>query len=79
MDDADTGNEPRIPGRCLKSYSKKELADLYDVSLKTLRKWLKPHWVAIGCYAGKRFTPLQVEIIFKKLRPPASIADELEE
>lgn len=69
----DTSPEPNIPGRYLKSYSKKELKDLYEISFRTLQTWLKPHEHLIGEYWGKRYTPLQVEIIFKKLKPPAKL------
>jgi uncharacterized protein YjcR len=53
-----------------KAYTTKELAGLYGVSLKTLRKWLKPHQPSIGKKVSIYFTKKQVEIIFEKIGEP---------
>lgn len=54
----------------IKSYSKKELAGLYQISEHVLRVWLMPFQVEIGEYIGKNYTPKQIEIIFTKLGKP---------
>jgi hypothetical protein len=54
----------------IKSYSKKELAGLYNVSTKTLNKWLQPINVKIGKYSGRSFCLKQVKIIFEHLGEP---------
>jgi hypothetical protein len=48
----------------------KELAALYKVSTKILRKWLQLHATAIGKRVGWCYTLLQVRIIFDKLGEP---------
>jgi predicted DNA-binding protein YlxM (UPF0122 family) len=53
----------------IKSYSKAELADLYNVSSDTFAKWIKsiedllPHYKR----SNKVFTPKQVKVIFEEL------------
>ncbi|PKP22702.1 MAG: hypothetical protein CVU05_02685 [Bacteroidetes bacterium HGW-Bacteroidetes-21] len=54
----------------LKSYNKKELADLYKVSVKTLSSWLKPIKPEIGEYIGRSFSIKQIQIIFNHLGEP---------
>ena len=54
----------------IKTYSKKQMADLYEVSVWILNKWTKPFSEAIGEYIGKCYTPNQVKIIFEKLGDP---------
>jgi predicted DNA-binding protein YlxM (UPF0122 family) len=46
-----------------KPYSTKEIADLYDVSTKTLYKWIKPFKKKIGERRGRFYTVNQVRII----------------
>lgn len=62
----------------IKSYNLKELAALYEETPKTLRAWLRPYDALIGRQVGKKFTPRQVRIIFKKLDPPAKISELLD-
>ncbi len=50
--------------------SKKELAGLYSVSMKTLNAWLKPIISDIGLYLGRCFTVAQLEKIYKHLGTP---------
>lgn len=45
----------------------KELADRWDVSVRTVRKWLKPFEEEIGPRIGNIYSPHQVEIILSKL------------
>jgi len=53
----------------LKSQSLGELASLYGVSKKTLRKWLQPFFSEVGHRNGRYYTPLQVGVIIEKLGP----------
>lgn len=53
-----------------KPYTTKQLADLYGVSLKTLRKWLKPYREEIGQRNGHFYTCKQVETIFNSIGLP---------
>ena len=50
--------------------NKKSLAALYNVSTKTLNKWIEKLPEPIGEYAGKAFTPKQIKIIFKHIDYP---------
>lgn len=53
-----------------KALSKKELANMYNVSVWVLRKWLKPHTDKIGAYIGRTYTPVQVQRIFELIGEP---------
>lgn len=59
----------------MKSYSKKELARLYNVTTVTLDSWLRPFQSEIGEYRGRLYTPKQIAIIFSKLGEPLELAD----
>ncbi len=54
----------------IKAYTITELADLYEISIKTMKTWLRPHLAAIGEKKGRYFTTLQVSIIFEKIGWP---------
>ncbi|MFM2224254.1 MAG: hypothetical protein RJA07_456 [Bacteroidota bacterium] len=54
----------------LKPYSVKEISELYNVSLKTFKKWLEPFEGEVGKKRGRYYTVLQVHIIFGKLGTP---------
>ena len=54
----------------VKPYSFKELCVLYDISGKTLLKWLKPFKNEIGERVGRYYNVLQVQTIFKRLGVP---------
>ena len=54
----------------LKPYNIKELAELYGMSKKTIRTWLRPHAQEIGPRQGRYYTILQVKIIFEKIGMP---------
>jgi len=60
----------------IKTYGKNELADLYEIDLKTLHSWLdfedvKNELLNFGYNKFQRqFTAKQVEIIFSHLAPP---------
>ncbi|MCC7302473.1 MAG: hypothetical protein IT233_07520 [Bacteroidia bacterium] len=56
----------------VKTYSVKEVAGLYGISGKTLKKWLAPFEKEIGQRIGYFYNPKQVRIIFDKLGLPGS-------
>jgi hypothetical protein len=58
---------PRIQ---VKTYSIKEMAELYCVSRNTFRKWLTPFEKEIGERIGYLYNPKQVMIIFENLGIP---------
>lgn len=45
----------------------KELADRWNVSVKTVKQWLKPFEEEIGPRVGNIYSPHQVKIILSKL------------
>ena len=57
--------EPKI-----RAMSKTELANAYQVSIKTFSRWIQPFKEEIGKYLGRAYTPKQVRIIFKLLGHP---------
>lgn len=57
----------------VRTYSVKEVADLYCISNKTLKKWLKPFENELGERMGYFYNPKQVRIIFEKLGLPGVI------
>lgn len=54
----------------IKAYTSKELATLYGVSIKTLRRWLQPHLAFIGEKTSIYYTMKQVRIIFERIGEP---------
>jgi len=63
-------NEQVIQKTPVKTYSVKEVAGLYNISSKTLKKWLTPFEKEIGERRGYFYYPKQVKIIFEKLGLP---------
>jgi len=61
---------PRIQ---LKAYSTMEIAKFYEVSERTLKRWLSSYENEIGQKIGYFYTPKQVRIIFEKLGMPGVI------
>lgn len=57
----------------LKPYTAKQLADMYEVSLNTFKKWVKKHDAAIGPKEGHFYNIFQVEVIISKLGFPRLI------
>ena len=53
----------------IKTYSKRELADMYGISTKTFRRWC----IGSGIYFGreKLLCPGKVRLIFEELGPPS--------
>jgi hypothetical protein len=54
----------------IKPYTHAQLAFMYDISWKTLQRWLKPYEKEIGPKEGKIYNSLQVEIIFRRVGRP---------
>jgi hypothetical protein len=54
----------------VRAYSIGELAALYEISVRTMNRWLKPHLERIGKREGRFYTVKQVEIIFEQLGLP---------
>ena len=50
--------------------SKIQLAEAYNVSLKTFKKWIEPIKEELGEYRGKTYTPKQVDKIYDFLGRP---------
>jgi transposase-like protein len=63
-------NESIIYEFRVKTYSVKEVAGLYGISTKTLKKWLTPFEKEIGERRGYFYYPKQVKVIFDKLGLP---------
>lgn len=54
----------------LKAYSKKELAEKYQISVRTLNSWLKPFEEKIGAKRGRYYTVNQVKLILESIGLP---------
>lgn len=54
----------------IRAYSKGELADLYQISMKSLKNWLDFIEDQLGPRIGRFYSPRQVEIIFKEYGIP---------
>lgn len=56
----------------VKVYSIGELAALYEISVRTMNRWLKPHLEKIGKREGRFYSVKQVVIIFEQLGMPGN-------
>lgn len=54
----------------IRSYSIGELSKLYEMSVKTMNRWLKPHLEVIGKREGRYYTVKQIQQIFDLLGLP---------
>ena len=52
-----------------------ELAAIYGVGIRTMKKWITPHGPSIGEKHGRIYTALQVKFIFEKLGLPGLATD----
>jgi transposase-like protein len=59
----------------IKPYTTKELAAIYGVCDKTLKKWMKPFAVEIGEKQGRYYTVAQVKTIFEKIGVPCKFTE----
>jgi hypothetical protein len=57
----------------LKPYSLVDLAKLYTVCDRTMKKWIKPFEQEVGEKNGRYYSISQVKIIFDKLGLPSEI------
>lgn len=57
----------------LRPYTFKQLYQLYGVSDKTFRKWLKPFAEEIGERRGRYYTIMQVRTILERIGIPGVI------
>ncbi|HBF89351.1 MAG TPA: hypothetical protein DDX39_11985 [Bacteroidales bacterium] len=55
----------------LKAYSIGELAKMYDINWRTLKKWIEPFESEVGKRRGRFYTIIQVKVIFEKLGMPS--------
>jgi transposase len=62
----------------IRPYSVKELASIYGVCDKTLKKWMKPFASEIGEKQGRYYTVAQVNVIFNKIGIPYKMKEEHE-
>lgn len=63
----------------LKSYSKRELADLYEVSSDTFRRWVRDNCIdklGVDYRKSKVLLPWQVKVIFEKIGPPEGLTGQ---
>jgi len=60
----------------LKPYSLVDLAKLYTVCDRTMKKWIKPFEQEVGEKNGRYYSISQVKIIFDKLGLPCEIEVE---
>lgn len=60
----------------LKPYTVLELAKLYSVSDRTMKKWIKPFEEEVEKKIGYFYTIAQVKIIFEKLGMPGDFIND---
>lgn len=57
----------------LRAYSKRELAEKYQVSVKTFNSWLKPFEDKVGAKRGRYYTVNQVKTMLEVLGVPGTV------
>lgn len=60
----------------IKPYSLTELAAIYGVTVRTIKKWIAPFEKETGEKIGRYYNALQVKIIFDKLGLPEVVNGE---
>ncbi|MEY2828675.1 MAG: hypothetical protein RIQ33_533 [Bacteroidota bacterium] len=60
----------------LKPYSITELAKVYSVCNRTIKKWMRPFEKEIGEKQGRYYTVSQVKVVFEKIGLPGMTKDE---
>jgi transposase len=58
----------------IKPLSLKDLAGLYDVDYRTIKKWIRPFQKEIGKKNGRYYSIAQVKTILEKLGTPMTIS-----
>lgn len=61
--------------KVIRVYSKKELANLYEVCPRTLDKWLSMHKTTIGEKNGRYYSLAQIQTIFEVIGLPKNIVE----
>ena len=61
--------------REIRPYSTKELAGIYNVCDKTMKKWINPFINEVGEKNGGYYSVVQVKVIFDKLGVPCKFKD----
>jgi hypothetical protein len=61
--------------REIRPYSTRELAGIYNVCDKTMKKWITPFTTEIGEKNGRYYSVAQVKVIFDKLGVPCKFKD----
>jgi hypothetical protein len=59
----------------IKPYSTRDLAAIYGVCDKTMKKWIKPFIIEIGEKNGRYYSVVQVKVIFDKLGVPCKFKE----
>ena len=60
----------------LRPYTVLDLAKMYEVSDKTMKKWIKPFESKVGEKNGYFYSIAQVKMIFEKLGAPGELSYE---
>lgn len=60
----------------VKPYTKKELAAIYCISVRSLSNWVNK-FPEVGAKSGKYYTVIQVRTIIEKLGLPGTIGEEI--
>ncbi len=60
----------------LRTYSISELAQQYNITVKCMNRWLKPHAGKIGKREGRYYNIKQVKAIFQALGVPGDTAED---
>jgi hypothetical protein len=60
----------------LRPYTVLDLAKMYEVSDKTMKKWIKPFENEVGEKNGYFYSIAQVKMIFEKLGAPGELSYE---
>lgn len=63
----------------LKPYSKRELAQIYGISVKCLNNWIDKFKADVGDICGRYYNVNQVKVIFAKLGLPGTIGEPPQE
>jgi hypothetical protein len=61
--------------REIRPYSTRELAGIYSVCDKTMKKWIKPFIDEVGEKNGRYYSVAQVKVIFDKLGVPCKFKE----
>ncbi len=59
----------------IRPYSVKEIANIFGVCDKTVKKWIKPFSEQVGKKEGRYYNVAQVKMIFEHLGLPCKVED----